>query len=162
MDSEHDAGADDIVRTWGLTKRYGDFAALVDCSLHVGRGEIFGLLGPNGAGKTTLIRLLLGFLQPSQGRCEIDGFDPMIDGVGLRQRVAYLPGDARLPRHMRGASVLRFFADMHPGGDRTRSQEIAERLELETRTRVSYMSTGMRQKLALGRRARIEHAAVDS
>ncbi len=141
--------ADDIVRTWGLTKRYGDFAALLECSLRVGRGDIFGLLGPNGAGKTTLIRLMLGFLQPSQGRAEIDGFDPMIDGVGLRKRVAYLPGDARLPRHMRGAGVLRFFADMHPLGDRTRSERIAERLELDTRTRVSYMSTGMRQKLAL-------------
>ncbi len=60
----------------GCQSDTGTFAPCVDCSLRVRRGEIFGLLGPNGAGKTTLIRLLLGFLQPSEGRCEIDGFDP--------------------------------------------------------------------------------------
>jgi ABC-2 type transport system ATP-binding protein len=144
-----DIDRNDIVRTWQLTKRYGDFHALSECSLAVRRGEIFGLLGPNGAGKTTLIRLMLGFLRPTAGRCEVDGVDPMIDGVGLRRKVAYLPGDARLPRHMRGESVLRFFADMHPDGDLSRSRAVADQLELDTRRRVAFMSTGMRQKLAL-------------
>ncbi len=143
------SGDDDIVHTIGLTKRYGDVTALLDCSLSVRRGEVFGLLGPNGAGKTTLIRLLLGFLHPSSGRCEIDGFDPTVNGVALRERVAYLPGDARLPRHMRGTGVLKFFSEMHPGGNLTRARQLAEQLELETNRRVAFMSTGMRQKLAL-------------
>jgi ABC-2 type transport system ATP-binding protein len=144
-------GVDDsyLVQTWALSKRYDDFAALDRCTLGVGKGEIFGLLGPNGAGKTTLIRLMLGFLRPSSGRCKINGFDPMVDGVGVRRSVAYLPGDARLPRHMRGASVLRFFAEMHPAGDLQRSRRIADRLELDTHRHVAFMSTGMRQKLAL-------------
>lgn len=132
-----------------MTKRYGDFEALSGCSLAVRRGEVFGLLGPNGAGKTTLIRLLLGFLRPTSGRSEIDGLDPQVDGVAVRQALAYLPGDARLPRHMRGSSVLRFFAEMHPRGNLERSRELAERLELDTRRHVAFMSTGMRQKLAL-------------
>lgn len=138
-----------IVQIERLTKRYGDFTALDDCCLAVARSEVFGLLGPNGAGKTTLIRLMLGFLQPTSGRCLVDGFDPHVDGVGLRERVAYLPGDARLPRHMRGGGVLKFFAEMHPAGDLERSLEVADRLELQTRRRVGFMSTGMRQKLAL-------------
>lgn len=138
-----------IVQIERLTKRYGDFTALDDCRLEVVRGEVFGLLGPNGAGKTTLIRLMLGFLQPTSGRCLVDGFDPHVDGVGLRERVAYLPGDARLPRHMRGGGVLKFFAEMHPAGDLERSLEVADRLELQTGRRVGFMSTGMRQKLAL-------------
>ena len=140
---------DNIVRIERLTKRYGDVTALSECCLNVGRGEVFGLLGPNGAGKTTMIRLMMGFLQPSSGRCLIDGFDPLTDGVGLRERVAYLPGDVRLPRHMRGGGVLKFFADIHPFGSLQRSQEVADRLELQTRRRVGSMSTGMRQKLAL-------------
>ena len=139
----------DMVMTDGLTKRYGDFTALNQCSLSVGRGEIFGLLGPNGAGKTTLIRLLLGYLQPTSGDLSIDGFDPRHDGVSLRERVSYLPGDARLPRHMRGKNVLKFFSDMHPHGNLERSLAVAEQLELDIRTRVAFMSTGMRQKLAL-------------
>lgn len=146
---ENRENIDAIVRTEGLTKTYGDFSALSDCTLNVRRGEIFGLLGPNGAGKTTLIRSLLGFLQATSGRCTVDGFDPAIDGVGVRARVAYLPGDARLPRHMRGGGVLKFFAEMHPSGNLDRSVAVAERLELNTKTRVAFMSTGMRQKLAL-------------
>ncbi len=140
---------DAIVRTLDLTKTYGDFTALDHCNVNVPRGEIFGLLGPNGAGKSTLIRLLLGFLKPTEGRCEVDGCDPAVDGVALRRRVAYLPGDARLPRHMRGSGVMKFFAEMHPFGDLDRSRQIAELLELDTRRRVGFMSTGMRQKLAL-------------
>ncbi|WP_390620250.1 ABC transporter ATP-binding protein [Rubripirellula amarantea] len=138
-----------IVVTTGLTKRYGDFEALSKCSVQVTRGEIFGLLGPNGAGKTTLIRLLLGYLQPTEGEISVDGFDPRVDGVSLRERVAYLPGDARLPRHMRGRSVLKFFSEMHPHGSLERSLAVAETLELNIATRVAFMSTGMRQKLAL-------------
>ena len=142
-------GGDDIVRTYDLTKRYGDFTALDHCNVAVPRNEIFGLLGPNGAGKSTLIRLMLGFLKPTHGRCELDGFDAMVDGVALRRRVSYLPGDARLPTHMRGSGVIKFFADMHPFGNLNRSREVADLLELDTSRRVGFMSTGMRQKLAL-------------
>ena len=149
QDVSAEPALDDIVRTIDLTKRYGDFTALDHCNVSVRRGEIFGLLGPNGAGKSTLIRLMLGFVKPTDGRCEIDGCDPMVDGVALRRRVGYLPGDARLPRHMRGSGVIKFFADMHPHGDLQRSREIADLMELDTKRRVGFMSTGMRQKLAL-------------
>ena len=140
---------DRIVRTERLGKRYSDFEALRDCTMSVRRGEIFGLLGPNGAGKSTLIRLLLGFLQPTSGLARVDGLDVADDGVNLRRRVAYLPGDARLPRHLKGDGVLRFFADIHPGGNFDRSRRIADDLELDRSRRVGFMSTGMRQKLAL-------------
>ncbi len=138
-----------IVATSQLTKRYGDFEALKQCTLDVSEGEIFGLLGPNGAGKTTLIRLLLGYLHVTSGSCRVAGFDPEEDSVAVRARVAYLPGDARLPRHMRGRGVLEFFSQMHPQGNLSRALEVAERLELDLSRRVAFMSTGMRQKLAL-------------
>ncbi len=138
-----------VVETVGLCKRYGDFDALSDCSVRVQQGEVFGLLGPNGAGKTTLIRLLLGHLRPSSGKCEVGGLSPVDDGVAVRRQIAYLPGEARLARHMRGQNVLRFFSEMHPGGQLARSVSIAEALELDLGVRVAFMSTGMRQKLAL-------------
>ena len=148
--ADHAAGqADFVVRCEGLSKRYGDFDALSDCSVHVRTGDIFGLLGPNGAGKTTFIRLLLGYLHPTAGRCLVVGQDPVEDSVAVRRQVSYLPGDARLPRHMRGTGVLKFFAEMHPSGNLERSKAIAERLELDSNRRVGFMSTGMRQKLAL-------------
>jgi ABC-2 type transport system ATP-binding protein len=138
-----------IVETSDLTKCYGALTALGGCSLRVCGGEVFGLLGPNGAGKTTLLRLLLGFLRPSSGWARIHGLDCAERSVEVRHRVAYLPGEAHLFRQMRGREVLRFFADIRPGGDLREAVRLAEGLDLDTSRRVGYMSTGMRQKLAL-------------
>ena len=138
-----------LVETQALTKTYGAVAALRDCSLGVEAGEVFGLLGPNGAGKTTLIRLLLGYLRPTAGRARVDGIDCQRRSVEVRRRVSYLPAEASLFPHMRGADVLRFFAEIRPDGDLQRSLMLAGRLELDLTRKVSFMSTGMRQKLAL-------------
>jgi ABC-2 type transport system ATP-binding protein len=138
-----------MVRTERLTKRYPRVAALVDCSLEVERGEVFGLLGPNGAGKTTLIRLLLGYLRPTSGTATIDDLDCAERSVDVRMRVSYLPGEARLFRQMRGYELLEFFARVRPRGDAARSRAYAARLDLDLTRPVAAMSTGMRQKLAL-------------
>ena len=138
-----------LIETHSLTKRYGAVAALEDCALEVRRGEVYGLLGPNGAGKTTLLRLLLGFLNPTSGNATIDGLDCQRQSLRVRRLVSYLPGEARLFRQMRGRRVLKFFAEVRPEGDFRRSLALADRLELDLSRRVSAMSTGMRQKLAL-------------
>ncbi|MDA1052651.1 MAG: ABC transporter ATP-binding protein [Planctomycetota bacterium] len=137
-----------FVETHALTKCYRRFTALDACSLGVEAGEVFGLLGPNGAGKTTLLRLLLGYIQPTSGRATIGGLDCQRQSVAARQLVSYLPGEARLYRGMRGRDVLRFFAQVRPGGDFQQALRFAERLDLELTRRVAFMSTGMRQKLA--------------
>lgn len=138
-----------FVQTDHLTKRYGAFTALHDCTLAIRRGEIYGLLGPNGAGKTTLIRMLLGFLKPTSGHARIDGLDCYRQSVQVHRRVAYLPGEARLFPQMRARDVMAFFAELREDGDWRRSLWLAERLNLDIKRRVAFMSTGMRQKLAL-------------
>lgn len=138
-----------LVQTKSLGKTYGSFAALADCSLSVPAGEVFGLLGPNGAGKTTLLRILMGFLRPTSGTATIDGLDCYSQQVQVHRRVAYLPGDARLFRGMRGRDVLKFFAGVRPESDYDRAVGLARRLDLDLSRRVGFMSTGMRQKLAI-------------
>lgn len=138
-----------LVETESLSKKYGAFAALDDCTLGVPAGETCGLLGPNGSGKTTLLRLLMGFLQPSAGRATIDGLDCYRERVQVHQRVSYLPGDARLFRNMKGRQVLRFFSNVRAEGDLARAEHIADRLGLDLSRQVARCSTGMRQKLAL-------------
>ncbi len=138
-----------IVETRDLTKHYKDVAALVDCTLDVEPGEVLGLLGPNGSGKTTLLRTLLGFLRPTSGSARIFGHDCWHESVAVHGKVAYLPGDARLPRWMRGRDVLDFFSRVRADGDTRRARALADRLELDLSRRVATMSTGMRQKLAL-------------
>jgi ABC-2 type transport system ATP-binding protein len=138
-----------LVVTDHLSKRYGELAALDDCTLQVERGEVFGLLGPNGSGKTTLLRLLMGYLKPTHGTAHIDGLDCCHQSVPVHARVAYLPGEARLPPRQRGREVLRFFSRVRPQGDLQRAIALAERLRLDLSRPVALMSTGMRQKLAL-------------
>ncbi len=137
-----------IVETNGLTKRYGTFTALDDCSLSIARSEVVGLLGPNGAGKSTLIRLLIGAIEPTAGSARILGLDCRRQRVDVHRQVAYLPGDARLPKRMKGPEVLRFFAAMR-GLPTEPSFELARRMDLDLARRVGAMSTGMRQKLAI-------------
>ena len=138
-----------LVSTDSLTKQYGDIVALNSCTIGVERGEVFGLLGPNGAGKTTLLRLLMGFLKPTSGHASIADLDCYRDSIKVRERVSYLPGDARLFRQMKGRDALFFFIDVRSRGCRNRAVELARRLELDLSRRVGFMSTGMRQKLAL-------------
>ncbi len=138
-----------FVVTDGLTKKYSHVTALDQCSLSVERGEVFGLLGPNGSGKTTLLRLLLGFLHPTSGTARIDQFDCTLQSVAAHRQLAYLPGDARLYRQMRGRDLLAFFASLRPDNSLQRARQLAQRLDLDLARRVSLMSTGMRQKLAL-------------
>ncbi|MCA9106263.1 MAG: ABC transporter ATP-binding protein [Planctomycetales bacterium] len=147
--SEHPTEVEQfVVRTRGLSKRFGDFTALDAVDLDVPRGQVLGLLGPNGAGKSTLIRLLVGATQPTSGTAAVVGLDCWRERDEVHRRVAYLPGDARLPKRMRGREVLSFFAGLR--GQRPElALLLAERLELDLGRRVGAMSTGMRQKLAL-------------
>ncbi len=138
-----------IVQTHSLTKRYGPVTALDRCDLQVRRGEVLGLLGPNGSGKSTLLRLLLGYLRPTAGSAEIDGFDCVHCSLEVRRRTAYLPGEMRMFPEMNCGEVLRFFADVRRQPTFERSIKLAERLELDMSRRVSQLSTGMKRKLAL-------------
>ena len=138
-----------LVETRELTKRYSSVTALDRCTLAVAAGEIFGLLGPNGSGKTTLLRLLMGYLRPTAGAATVNGLDCYRRSVAVHERVAYLPGEAKLFPQMRGRDVLAFFARVRPDGNLQRAMEHAERLDLELSRPVSLMSTGMRQKTAL-------------
>src|SRR5690242_19367394 len=82
---------DVVIRAAGLTKRYGDKVAIDHIDLEVRAGEIVGILGPNGSGKTTTILMLLGLTEPSEGRAEVAGFDPLRDPLEVKRRVGYLP-----------------------------------------------------------------------
>ena len=141
--------SDPLVVTTELTKQYGSFTALDRCSMEINRGEVHGLLGPNGAGKTTLIRLLMGYLRPTSGTATISDLDCYKDSVEVHRRVAYVPGDARLFRGLTGREVLRFFSEVRGVTDISRAMELADRLRLDIKRFVGFMSTGMRQKLAL-------------
>jgi len=140
-----------VIATQGLTKHYGKVEALVDLTLEVQAGEIFGFLGPNGAGKSTLIRTLLGFLHPTQGSATVLGLDIVADSVDIRRRTGYLPGGISLYDSMSGADALEYLADLQDRGS-TMRQELCERLQMPAsvlRRKVRDYSRGMRQKIGV-------------
>ena len=132
-----------------LSRHYGRRRGIEQVSLTVPEGTLFGFLGPNGAGKTTTIRVMLGFLRPSDGTAKIFGLDCWKDSRAIKQQVGYLPGDLRLPAWMNGASALSIFGAVR-GQDLTRSgRELARKFDLDLGVKVREMSRGMRQKLGL-------------
>ena len=139
------------IQTVALSKHYGRIEALVDLSMEVRRGEIFGFLGPNGAGKSTLIRTLLGFLHLTAGRASVLGLDTETQSVEIRRRTGYLPGGVALYGSLSGAQVLEYLADLQ-GSEPVLQGELCERLRLSTadlKRRVRDYSRGMRQKLGV-------------
>jgi ABC-2 type transport system ATP-binding protein len=140
-----------VIATHGLTKHYGSVHAVVDLTLDVQPGELFGFLGPNGAGKSTLIRTLLGFLHPTHGSATVLGLDVEADSVEIRRRTGYLPGGIALYDSLSGADALQYLADLQGRGS-TMRDELCERLQMPAsvlRRKVRDYSRGMRQKIGV-------------
>ena len=138
-----------MLRTTKLTHQYGRRRGIRDVDIEVGPGEIFGFLGPNGAGKSTTIRLLMGFLQPHQGRAEIAGLDCWRQSARVKQQVGYLPGDLRLYPWLTLQSGAKLVSRVRGTDIRPRAAELAKRFELEPNLASGKMSRGTRQKLGL-------------
>jgi len=142
-------GSDAVIATAGLTKYYGRDRGIVDLDLEVRRGEAFGLLGPNGAGKTTTIRLLLDLLRATHGQATVLGRDVRRDGVEVRRRVGFTPGELFLFDKLTGRETLRFLAGLRGGVDWAYVGRLADRLEADLGRRVGELSTGNKRKLSL-------------
>jgi ABC-2 type transport system ATP-binding protein len=150
MPGAAEAGDTPALRISGLVKNYGAIHAVRGIDLEVRRGEIYGFLGPNGAGKTTTIRCVLDLLRPTAGRIEVLGLDPRRDGVEVRRRVAYVPGELRLPERQTGHQLVATMARLRGGiASPERRRELAERLDLDLNRRLRDLSSGNRRKVAL-------------
>ena len=135
-----------------LSKNYGPFRALNDVSFRVDKGEIVGLLGANGAGKTTMMRILTGYMPPTEGQASIAGFDVFEDSLEVRKRIGYLPESVPLYGEMTVRAYLNYMADLRRVPDRKQavsrameSCQIAERAE----SLISKLSKGLRQRVGL-------------
>ena len=138
-----------LLRTEQLTKRYGPITALDRLDLEIVPGEIVGILGPNGSGKSTALRLLLGFLRPSDGHAQIAGHDCWADSVNTRRHVSYLPGELRLYENMTGVQLIEFLSRLRQQPAPDRLHEMARQFDIDIARPLSQMSSGMKRKVAL-------------
>jgi ABC-2 type transport system ATP-binding protein len=137
-----------------LSRRFGPHLAVDDVSFRLERGEVVGFLGPNGAGKTTTMRVLTGFLPPSAGKVEVDGFDVLQDSLAVRARIGYLPESVPLYREHRVQEMLVFqgrLRGLSRAEAKRRAGAVLERVGLADRARslIGRLSKGQRQRVGL-------------
>ncbi|HEX5039368.1 MAG TPA: ABC transporter ATP-binding protein [Candidatus Limnocylindria bacterium] len=132
-----------------LAKHYGKVQAVRGIDLEVNAGEVFGFVGPNGAGKSTTIRCILDLLHPSAGEIRVFGQDPQRHGAEIRERVAYVPGELRLPERLTGRQFLSSIGRLRRRFDRGRLEELAERFKLDLDRNIRHLSSGNRRKVSV-------------
>ncbi|HSR21783.1 MAG TPA: ATP-binding cassette domain-containing protein [Anaerolineales bacterium] len=141
-----------MIRVQGLTKDYGARRAVSNLSFEARQGEIVGFLGPNGAGKTTTMRILTGYMPPTEGVAQVAGFDVVEESLEVRRRVGYLPETVPLYTDMTALEYLTFMADLRQLPEaQGRAATALEMVGMEARANsyIGSLSKGMRQRMGL-------------
>ncbi len=139
-----------VIETKDLTVYYGKHRGILNVNLTVEKGEVFGFLGPNGAGKTTTQRVLLDVFPPSAGNASIFGLDCQKQGVELRKRIGYLPGELALYANMRANEFFKMYEYLRgANGSNGYWRELADRLDLDTNRKIRNFSRGNKQKVGI-------------
>ncbi len=145
---------DSMIQVEHLTKRYGPTVAVSNVSFEVQKGEVLGFLGPNGAGKTTTMRVITGYLPPSEGKVTVAGFDVVEDPIEAKRRTGYLPETPPVYPDMTVREYLGFVARIKavPRAEvKKRVDEICEKCAVaDVRDRqIGKLSKGYRQRVGL-------------
>ncbi|MCA9190640.1 MAG: ABC transporter ATP-binding protein [Planctomycetales bacterium] len=145
-----------VLQTTNLCKRYGDFTALDDLTIHVDRGQILGFIGPNGAGKTTTIKILVGLSRPTSGSAHIAGVNCSEQAAKIKHLVGYMPDRFGSYDNMRVREYLDFFGAVFGIAGAQRRKRIEEVLEITNATYmqdkfVESLSHGMQQRVGIAR-----------
>ncbi len=138
-----------VIETKNLTKYYGSARGIIDVSLTVEEGEIFGFIGPNGAGKSTTIRTLLSLIRKTSGEAKIFGLDTERDKVKILEDVGYLPGEVFYYDDMRAIDLFRYSASFYRKDCTKRIEELSALLELDVHKKIEDMSLGNKKKVGI-------------
>ena len=141
-----------MIEVQNLTKRYGPTTAVDDVSFRVERGEVLGFLGPNGAGKTTTMRVLTGYMPPSEGKAIVAGYDVLTQPIEAKRRTGYLPETPPLYPEMTVGDYLLFVARIKGV---PRAERKARVNAVMDRTRITDMANRHCSKLSKGYRQRV-------
>jgi ABC-2 type transport system ATP-binding protein len=138
-----------VIETTNLSKFYGKARGIVDVSMQVEEGEIFGFIGPNGAGKSTTIRLLLSLIYPSSGSAKIFGKDAIKFGPEIRMEIGYLPSEVFYYDKMKVIDLLNYSASFYQKDCSQRIKDLAALMELDLNRRIDDLSYGNKKKVGI-------------
>lgn len=140
-----------VLRTENLTKNYGRSKALVNISLEVEPGEVYGILGPKGAGKSTFLNILINVVRPTSGIAMVMGMDSVRQSHQLRQLVGFLPENLPFPENLTGEQIINRLANLHGPVDLGYVRELANRFVLDLSRRISDLSGAEQKSLGIVR-----------
>ncbi len=138
-----------VIEISHLTKSYGKNRGVIDVSLQVKEGDIFGFIGPNGAGKSTTIRSMLGFLKFKEGSIKILGMDSVKDREKILKEVGYMPSEAWFYNTMKVSEVIKYAADVRGMDCSSEAEMLCERLKVDGNKRIKELSLGNRKKVSI-------------
>lgn len=143
-----------MIKVNNLTRSYGNFLAVDHVSFEIGQGEIVGLLGHNGAGKTTIMKMLTGYLEPSDGTVEIDGMHFSDQRRLITEKIGYLPENCPLYSEMTIVDYLDYAAALHGVPEENRAQMVTAAITKTDLTPkatqpISTLSRGYRQRVGV-------------
>lgn len=143
-----------MIEAKGLSKFYGPFVAIKDISFSIPEGQVVAFLGPNGAGKSTTMKVLTGYLAPSEGSASIAGFDVKTNRLKAASRVGYLPENGPLYNDMTPTDLLHFFGrarGIEAGVLEKRIDVVIEQMALASviEKPIGKLSRGYRQRVGL-------------
>jgi ABC-2 type transport system ATP-binding protein len=141
-----------MIQADGLTKKYGDLTAVKDITFRCKRGEIVGFLGPNGAGKTTTMRMLTGYMPPTEGAAYIAGHNTLTESIQARQKLGYMPETVPLYQEMSVENYLAYVGRLRRVDNLwERVDDVLESVNLLDRAEsyINRLSKGMRQRVGL-------------
>ncbi|MCF7926134.1 MAG: ABC transporter ATP-binding protein [Candidatus Izimaplasma sp.] len=139
-----------MIKTTKLTKYYNKNArGILDVTLDIKKGEIFGFIGPNGAGKSTTVRTILNLIFPTSGKATVNGLDCVTDSVEIRDLVGYIPGEVHFYGDMIVSEFLEYAAKFTNRPYKKRQAELIEKLELDVSRKIEDLSLGNKKKVAI-------------
>ena len=143
-----------MIEVKNVTKKYGNFVAVDNISFEVKDHEIVGFLGPNGAGKSTTMNMITGFIEPTDGKIVVNGYDISSSPLKAKKQIGYVPDNPELYENMKAIDYINFICDMYDVDKETRERNIkkyAKLFEMEDKLgdTIDSYSHGMKQKIVL-------------
>ena len=149
----------EMIEIEGLVRRFGPLTAVGGISLRVAKGEVLGFLGPNGAGKSTTMKMITGFLAPSEGRITVCGHDVVEEPMKAQAAIGYLPEGAPCYGEMTARAFLVFIAEIRGFEREEAKRRVAaavEKTQLASvlEQRIETLSKGFKRRVAIAREGR--------
>ena len=132
-----------------LSKKYGRRIGISGIDLTINEGEIFGLIGPDGAGKTTVLRILMNYIQPSDGEAEVFDMDVTDEAKDIKRDTAYVPGEIYFYNKMKAGKYINLTLKAHRCKKDERVKKIIDTFEIDVKERFENMDRSDQKKMAL-------------